>query len=83
MGEEGGPEATAEYGAVSDGPPAHHAPAGASSGCVGEMSRLSGTAFPQPPALGSGGAPNCDSTKFGRYRDSRVLMLGFRVARGR
>ena len=76
MGEKGRLEATADDDAVSDGPPAQGAPADASNGSSDETTSLSGTAGPQPPALGSGGAPNGDPSQIGRYRIIHRLGQG-------
>ena len=76
MGEKGRLETTAEYDAVSDGPPAQVAPADASSGSSDETRSLSGTAGPQPHAPDSGGAPNGDPSQIGRYRIIRRLGQG-------
>ena len=76
MGEKGRLEATADDDAVSDGPPAQVAPADASNGSSDETRSLSGTAGSQPPALGSGGVPNGDPSKIGRYRIIRRLGQG-------
>jgi serine/threonine protein kinase/formylglycine-generating enzyme required for sulfatase activity len=76
MGEKSRLEATADCDAVSDGPPAQVAPADASIGSSDETRSLSATAGPQPPTLGSGGAPNGDPSKIGRYRIIHRLGQG-------
>jgi serine/threonine protein kinase/formylglycine-generating enzyme required for sulfatase activity len=76
MGEKGRLEKTAEYDAVSDGPPAQGAPADATSGSSDETRGLSETAGPQPALPGSAGAPNGDSSKIGRYRIIHRLGQG-------
>ncbi len=76
MGEKGRLEATAEYDAVPDGPPALVAPANSSIGSPDETTSLAGTAGLQPPTLGSGGAPNGDPAKIGRYRIIHRLGQG-------
>jgi serine/threonine protein kinase/formylglycine-generating enzyme required for sulfatase activity len=76
MGENGRLEATADDDAVTHGPPAQGAPTVALSGSSDETRSLSGTAGSQPPALGSGGAPNGDPSKVGRYRIIHRLGQG-------
>jgi eukaryotic-like serine/threonine-protein kinase len=76
MGENRRLETMAEYDAVSGGPPAQVAPADASSGSSDETRSQSGTAGPQRPTLGSGGAPNGDPSKIGRYRIIHRLGQG-------
>src|SRR6516165_7104562 len=76
MSETGRLEKTGEYDAVSDGPAAQVAPADASSGASDQTSSPSGTAGPQPPTPGSGGAPNGDPSKIGRYRIIHRLGQG-------
>ena len=51
-------------------------PANSSIGSSDETRSLSGTAGLQPPTLGSGGAPNGDPSKIGRYRIIHRLGQG-------
>ncbi len=69
-------EETADHRAVTAGSLARAAPADAAGGSADETRSLSGTAGPKPPSLGSGGAPDGDSSKIGRYRIIHRLGQG-------
>jgi len=69
-------EATTNHDATADASPAQLTPAECSNVASDETRSLSGTAGSQPPALGSGGAPNGDPSKIGRYRIIHRLGQG-------